>query len=242
MDNAIKLSVIFPVLNSHEIVRRQTLYFQKMNLPDDVEILFIDDGSDPPVDSPYVAYRTNDTRPWTWALARNQGVRIAKGRNLLLSDLDYIIPKKVIEFGMEFEGDYMPFKREFGILDENGDFHQDIDTLVEWGWDINRYEERGFQLPPHPNEFIIRRDLFFEMGMYREDLVEKQYPQGEDRDWKRKRMKWEKDGKLKIDWDKRPTLYMFPNGQWCKGKDVDTNPFGLFHNLTRKTPVNPWYK
>jgi len=35
-------------------------------------------------------------------------------------------------------------------------------------------------------------------------------------------------------------LLMFPNGQYCG--DVDYNPFGLFHTLTRKTDKNHWYK
>ena len=37
----------------------------------------------------------------------------------------------------------------------------------------------------------------------------------------------------------RTTLWMFPNGQFCG--DVDYNPFGLFHGLTRKTEQNHWY-
>ena len=135
----------------------------------------------------------------------------------------------------------MAFRREFGVLDEYGNFIQTIEALKAWGWPEERYEKRGFQLPPHPNEFIIRRDLFFAMGKYREDLVDKPYPQGEDRHWKKTRMQWEKAGKLKIDWDARPTIYMFPNGQWCIGGDVDTNPFNYFHDLTRKTKENPWY-
>ncbi len=34
---------------------------------------------------------------------------------------------------------------------------------------------------------------------------------------------------------------MFPNGKYCEGGDVDTNPFGLFHTLSRKTPVNRYH-
>lgn len=49
----IKLSIIIPVLNSHEIVRRQIEHFRKMNLPDDVELIIVDDGSDPPLESEY---------------------------------------------------------------------------------------------------------------------------------------------------------------------------------------------
>jgi len=236
-----KLSIIYPVLNSHEIVRRQTLHLQKMDLSDIVEVLMIDDGSDPPINSPYVAYRTHDTRPWTWALARNKGAELAQGEYLLMTDLDYIITRHVISATLSFHGDYMSFKREFGVLDDQGSFIQTIEALKAWGWPEQRYEKRKFALPPHPNNFVIRRDLFFEMGKYREDLVEKPYPQGEDNAWKKTRKKWEAQGKLQID-SYRPTLYMFPNGQWCKGGDVDTNPFNYFHGLTRKTKSNYWYK
>jgi len=232
-----KLSIIFPVLNSHEIVRRQDLHFAKMGLPNDIEILYIDDGSDPPIESPHVAYRTNDTRPWTWALARNRGAKIAKGEYMLMADLDYIIPKDVIMTIYDFDGDYMGFRREFGVLDENGKLTQDLDTLCAYGFPKERYRTRRFKVPPHPNHFVIRRDLFFDMGGYREDLVGKQYPQGEDNAWKQKRKRWESDGKLKIDIN-RPLIYMFPNGRFCG--DVDYNPFGLFHNLSRKSDKNPW--
>jgi len=46
----IKLSIIIPVLNSHEIVRRQIEHFKKMDLPDDIELIIVDDGSDPPLE------------------------------------------------------------------------------------------------------------------------------------------------------------------------------------------------
>jgi glycosyltransferase involved in cell wall biosynthesis len=253
-----RLSLIVPVLNSHEIVRRQFKHFDKMDLSDDVEIILVDDGSDPPILETLMEFssepevlclsahlsvsiiETNDSRPWTWALARNKGARIAKGEYLLMFDLDYIISEDAIKSCLEFEGEYRGFRREFGVLDKDGNFIQTVDELVKWGWPAQRYAERGFQLPPHPNDFLIRKDKFFEMGMYREDLVEKKYPQGEDRHFKGTRMQWEKDGKLDCDWKTRPTLYMFPNGQFCG--DVDYNPFGMFHDLTRKTTENPWYK
>jgi len=42
-----KLSIVISIYQSHEIVRRQALHFAKMGLPDDVEFIFVDDGSDP---------------------------------------------------------------------------------------------------------------------------------------------------------------------------------------------------
>jgi len=217
-----------------------------MGLPGDVEIIYVDDGSDPPIShiepkahAYFSIVRTNDTRPWTWALARNFGAKMAGGRNLLMTDLDYIISKTVVMAAKNFDGDYMGFRREFGVLDEVGNFKQDIETLSAYGWPKERYATRGFELPPHPNNFVIRRELFLEMGGYREDLVEKPYPQGEDNDFKKKRKRWEREGKLRVD-GYRPTLYMFPNGKWCG--DVDYNPHGLFHGLSRKNRSNPWYR
>src|SRR4030043_228401 len=96
-----KLSIVIAVLNSHEIVRRQILHYEKMDMPDGVEILFIDDGSDPPIVSDtklknFTIYATNDFRPWTVELARNFGIKKAKGEYILITDMDYIIPRECI--------------------------------------------------------------------------------------------------------------------------------------------------
>ena len=238
-----KVSIIVPVLNSHEIVRRQLLHFIKIGIPNDVEIIYVDDGSDPPIPYPtgigctFVLLPTNDYRPWTWALARNKGAKNARGEYLIMTDLDYIIPKQLIEDVRAFNGDYMGFRREFGVLDEHGIFTQDHDILIEYGLSPERIKDRGTNLPAHPNNFAIRKDLFLKMGGYREDLVGRPYPQGEDNDWKKKRKHWQADGRL-VESEHRPCIYMFPNGRWCG--DVDYNPFGLFHDLSRKSERNPW--
>jgi glycosyltransferase involved in cell wall biosynthesis len=235
-----RLSIIVPVLNSHEIVRRQELYFSKMDL-DNVEIIYVDDGSDPPITVNGIIrlIRTNDFRPWTWALARNRGAEQSQGEYLLMTDLDYIIPESAIKDALNFNGDYMGFRRQFGVLDENGYFTQDPEILMQYGLSAERIAERGFNLPPHPNNFVIRKDLFFEMGCYREDRVGKPYPQREDGFFKGQRHKFVEQGRMKES-EYRPMIYMFPNGQWCG--DVDYNPFNLFHSLSRKSKDNPWYK
>lgn len=239
-----KLSIIISILDSHEIVRRQLLHFKKMNLPDDVEIIFIDDGSDPPLKfyNPPVnfkTYATNDRRPWTVELARNLGARLAKGNYYLMTDIDYIIPKDAIESALNLKEDKMRFKRQFGVLDENGSFTQDLDVLRKYGLLESRILERGTNLPPHPNNFVMRKETFWILGGYREDLVEREYPNKGDTYFKREWAKAYEAGKATM-CEYRPILYMFPNGQFCG--DVDYNPFGLFHNLTRKTDRNYWYK
>ena len=236
-----KLSLVVAVLDSHEVVRRQVLHYRKMPLPDGVEVIFMDDGSDPPLCDPSGTVRivpTGDTREWTWAVARNSGARIARGEYLLLTDIDYIVSLEAIRDALAFTGDKLRFKREFGVLDENGDFTQDKLVLHSYGLSLERMNSsKGVRFPPHPNNFVIRRALFLEMGGYVEHRVGRPYPQREDGEFKRRWMQWVADGKAS-DSDHRPTIYMFPNGQYCG--DVDSNPFGLFHNLTRKTKTNPW--
>jgi hypothetical protein len=76
-------------------------------------------------------------------------------------------------------------------------------------------------MPPHPNNFIMNRDCFFRLGGYREDLVDRPYPNKGDTYWKRTWAEARERGEVTINED-RTTLFMFPNGQFCG--DVDYNP------------------
>ena len=91
-----KVSIVIAVLNSHRIVRRQIRHFRRMRLPDDIEIIIIDDGSNPrlqdilapPNSVPNIyIYATNDFRPWTQGLARNMGAKLAQGEYLFFTDI-----------------------------------------------------------------------------------------------------------------------------------------------------------
>jgi len=239
-----RVSIVIPVLNSHEVVRRQLLHFQRIGLPDDVELILVDDGSDPPltncgIDVPLTLYATRDTRPWTWALARNAGARRATGEYLLMTDIDHILTRELIEAVRRFDGQKIQFVRQFAVLDKDGVFTQDHAVLVEYGLPAERIADRGLDIKPLPNNFAMRRDIFWELGGYREDLVEKPYPQGEDRLFKKAWQEWMRRTGGKV-WEHRPMIYMFPNGQFCG--DVDFNPHGLFHDLSRKTNRNMWHK
>jgi hypothetical protein len=86
----------------------------------------------------------------------------------------------------------------------------------------------------------MRREVFELIGGYREDLIlTRQYPQREDTHFKGKLVELTNAGQIQQYNGERPTIYMFPNGQFCG--DVDANPFDLFHTLSRKTPHNHWY-
>ncbi len=245
MKMGIKVSIIIPVLNSHKIVRRQILHFEKMALPDDVELLFIDDGSDPPIESDSkvgTILHTNDTRPWTWPVARNFGARHAQGEYYIMADLDHIVTREIVDTVRAFDGDFVRFHREFAVLDENGNLTQDRDILRSYGLP----DDFELKFAPHRNQFAIHKDLYASMGGFREDRIGMPYPQREDGDFAKKWRELHEAGVIRdfddmIGWDKRPTIYMFPNGKWCKGRDVDTNPFGLFHTLSRKTEKNRYH-
>lgn len=239
-----KLSIIIPVLNSHEILRRQLLHFDKIGIPEDTEVIILDDGSEPPLTAeprPWLTLvTTNDFRPWTWPVARNTGAKLAKGEYFIMVDLDHIVTRDFIDIVRNFKGDHVRVNRQFAVLDENGDLTQDLEVLQSYGLP----KGKGVGFTPHRNQFAIHRDLYWKLGGFREDRIGMPYPQREDGDFARQwRLLYEK-GEIRdfddlVGYEHRPVLYMFPNGKYCG--DVDANPFGLFHNLTRKTHKNPYY-
>lgn len=222
-----KVSIIIAILNSHEIVRRQLLHFEKMDLPNDVEIILVDDGSNPPLEANglrnLTLFQTNDFRPWTQPIARNRGAEIAKGKYLICTDIDHILTRELIATVLVTPYDIIRFKREAAILDENGNFVQDMDELRRWG-----FIGEKFRLNAHGNSYAIKKELFIKFGGSQQRT---RYPNRDEQKIKR----WTHrlgDQIKRIPDDERPTIYMFPNGRFCGDKDY--NPFGYFHNLSRK--------
>jgi hypothetical protein len=239
----VKLSIVIPVLDSHEVFRRQCLHFEQIGVPSDTEIIIVDDDSDPPLEYhgslPLTILQTHDPRPWAWAPARNMGARAAKGEYLLMYDLDHFVRRDLIDFVRGYDGAKVQFLREFAVLLEDGSFSQDVPTLCDYGWPIGRLKEKGLRIPPHPNMFAMRSDVFWDLNGYREDWVGRPYPQGEDSDFKRR---WHK-GVVAGAWQVcsyRPTIYVWPQGKLV-GHDVDYDPKHLFHGLTRAVKSNPYH-
>lgn len=239
-----KLSIIIPVLNSHEVLRRQFCHFENIGIPSDTEIIIVDDGSNPPLEYrgilPVRIIATNDSRPWTWALARNRGAKEAKGEYMMMFDVDHIVTREAIDYARTFGGQKIQFMREFGVLLRDGTFTQDLETLIAYGFPAERFKKRGLKLTALPNNFVMRKDIFEKIGGYREDLFTRPYPQGEDRLFKKRWYQWQRETGEQAD-AFRPTIYMFPNGYVCNG-DVDYDTMGLFHKLSRKTKRNPKYQ
>jgi len=239
-----KVSIIITVLNSHEVLRRQLLHFDKIGIPDDVEVIILDDGSNPKLEAEprswLTLHDTGDTREWTWAVARNTGAKLAKGDYFIMTDLDHIITREFIDIVRNFTGDHVRINREFAVIDEEGNLTQDRDVLEAYGLP----KSRPTKFNPHRNQFAMHKDLYWKIGGFREDRIGKPYPQREDGDFASAWRKLHEKGEIRdyddlVGYDKRPILYMFPNGKYCG--DVDFNPFNLFHTLSRKTSKNPYH-
>jgi len=218
-----KLSIIFSVYQSYEIVRRQVLHFNKMNLP--FELIIVDDGSDPPIEE--ARYQTGSKLAWTQGLGRNLGASKAKGEYLFLTDIDHILSKEAIEDALNFNGNRMMFRRQIAILDENGDIKQDKETLKDWG-----YESDKLDASVHGNTFVIHKKIFDELGGYDKKSYSWGYhPATRRGDDVYFNAKWNRAFRGYVCPYGR-NIYIFPIGRFHR--DGNLNPFNLFHNLDQK--------
>lgn len=233
-----KLSIIINIYNSHEVVKRQVAYFRSLNLPDDIEIIFVDDGSSPPLGGYDLKnlriHYTNDKRAWTQGLARNAGVKISKGEYVLMTDVDHILSKEAIMESYNFTGNRMIFPRFIGVLLEDGTLTQDTDILKEYGAILGT--NRGLYASYHGNTFCIKKSDFLLIGGYPEFACvyghHAGHRKGEDSYFNRRWARWSLKNNIKCDVGSR--IYIFPVGRFnIKG---DLNPKGLFHELDY-TPV-----
>jgi len=222
----IKLSIIFTVYNSHEIVRRQIEYFKKMNLPDDIEIIIMDDESNPSLNFPnhglknFYIYRTGNKAPWTQALARNQSIEKAKAELLLFTDIDHFFPIETILASRDFDGDKMMFNRQYGIIDENGVFHQSKKILKLYGHKRNSVRKNR-----HNNSFVIRKSIYKRLGGYKEKYWKNRFHRSGDSSFFSRYESAARRGKFKPSVTNN-IIYTFPAS--------NADPFKLFHNLSRQ--------
>ncbi len=241
-----KLSIIIPIYNSHEIVRRQVLYFRKMNLPDDIEFIFVDDGSNPPLNrwdydlKNFTITYTNDKRPWTQGLARNYGSKIADGEYIFFTDIDHILGYEAIMDAYKFTGDRMIFPRFYGVLLEDGKLTQDLNILKVYGLSDERINSRrGLYASYHGNTYSIKKSTFELIGGYNPKKCLYGYHAPS---------KGGEDGRFNSDWNHWAAkhgislavgskIYMFPIGRYHKNGEL--NPLGLFHSLNQEQTPQP---
>lgn len=241
-----KLSIVIAFYNSHGAVARQAKYFAKMNLPDDIEFIFVDDGSNPPHLTKDYALKnlklihTQDKRPWTQGLARNIGFKLASGEYMLMTDIDHILSKEAIMDSYNFQGDKMIFPRYFAVLLEDGTLTQDPKILEEYGLDMNRLKtKRGLYASVHGNTFTMKRSTFNLLGGY--DPKHCLYGhhaagnKGEDSVLMRRWNHYAAKNGLTL--AVGSPIYIFPIGRYHV--TGDKNPHGLFHNLSQELVPQP---
>lgn len=231
-----KLSIVTPVYNSPAIVTRHVLHYMRMRLPDDIEIIIIDDGSDIPlkqcVDTRglrnFYIYATNDKRPWTISNARNLGAKIAQGEYILNTDIDHVFNQAAIMAAYNFTGDKMYFNRQIGVLDNRGRLTQDLKTLYKYGFTQTYYKRHGLRKYYHVGTHVIRKELLVAIDGYPPQSSEKGlHPTREDVIFHRRYKKLVARGLAKEEvWAEPPAcVFMFP---------VEDR-LGYFHQLERKT-------
>lgn len=123
-----RVSIIFLVFESYEMVRRQVLYMNSLNLPDSIEVIFTDDGSNPPVvlyEEPNFRYKMvyrekEEGEVWTIPKAINYGARAAKGAYLMFLGVDHILSPYLLPFFAKSNAGYAVFKRKYALIDRSG--------------------------------------------------------------------------------------------------------------------------
>jgi predicted glycosyltransferase involved in capsule biosynthesis len=237
---SIKLSVIIAVLDSHEIVKRQLLHFDKMNLSkEDIEFIIVDDGSKPPLgiwlfdnmqlvensdelNLNLIIHATDDERKWSQPCARNAGAKIANSDRLLMTDIDHVLSKESLLFCMESDEDKVMFPRQWAILDHLGYINQNPTALYEYGLPQAIYEQRRLNGGMHHNTFMIKKSLFRKLGGYNESFCGKYG--GDDTDFSYRYSQLHQKGEAKRH-VLGPSIYVFPD----PNRDVKK----IFHNLRR---------
>lgn len=250
-----KISIVIAVLNSHKVVVRQIRHFKRMGLSRDVEIIFVDDGSNPPLDYQTCGLRnftvlfTNDKRPWTQGLARNMGAAKATGEFLFFTDIDHIITREAIDEVMGFTGDKMVFYRYFGILDKKGNVISDKKSILEFGLDPARLRGRrgvtndgAISAGTHTNTYAIRKTIFDKIGGYERRYCESGFHvggryQSEESKFNSRFKRLYLAGQAIGPTVGKSRIYHYPVSKFRK--DNDNNPFGLFHKLSLEQVRQP---
>jgi len=121
-----KVSIIFLVFESYEMTRRQVLYMNSLYLPDEVEVIFADDGSNPPVilyDKPNfrhkIVYREKKSL-WTIPKIINYAVSFAEGVYLFFLGVDHILSPELVDYFSHSTAGYSVFRRKYALIDRQG--------------------------------------------------------------------------------------------------------------------------
>lgn len=159
------ISLVMPFYRNSEMLALQYLEWARWSAKakQQIEIIIVDDCSPEPATDiqvpagmpPISIYRIAEDRPWHQHAARNLGAHVAEAPWLLLTDMDHMLTAHAAD----------ALIRRIGKLDP------------ECAYFLNRIEvdtgeptrnEKG-ERKPHPNSFVMTRDLYWRVGGYDED-------------------------------------------------------------------------
>lgn len=128
-----------------------------------IEVVIVDDCSPQPavdVDRPeglpvLRIFRVAEDRPWWQHGARNVGAHEAEGPWLLLTDMDHVLTADAAD----------ALLKRIGQLDASTAYFL---HRIEADTGLPTVNEAG-QHKPHPNSFVMTRDLYWRVGGYDED-------------------------------------------------------------------------
>lgn len=153
-----KRNLLLPYYNNGGILdlHFRTWAAYPQDVKDGLRIIVVDDASPRDPAEPHFRdvgietqlYRIEEDVPWRWDGARNLGVRegVKSGEVVLMTDIDHLLTpenaERLVEAPVHPRRYYVPARRK---LD-------------------------GSDYKPHPNSFLLTRELFWEVGGYDERL------------------------------------------------------------------------
>lgn len=168
-----KLTLIYPYYNSAGILQKQLDGWNSLPLEllSNLAVILVDDGSpvfpalsviqrQESIKFELRLYRVKVDIPWNQHGARNLGAKMAKNEWLFMSDIDHQLPEESIRGLMARKLNpecYYTLQRVTAVKKEDGNLKYDLMT-------------DAFGKPkPHPNTFLVTKEVFWKTGGYDED-------------------------------------------------------------------------
>lgn len=150
-----RVTLVVPFYENHEFLKTQVAHWAGLppRLLEHLEIIVVDDGSPQPLEQLVVPgvrlrqFRIDVDVRWNWLAARNIGAHHAGGEWLLLTDMDHVVTREVLEVAI---------------------YSDALDLRTVYAFD--RREHTGQDLAPHSASFLMSKAMFWRIGGYDEAL------------------------------------------------------------------------
>lgn len=127
-----RVSVVTLIRDSQQMMNRQVLYMNSLNLPSDIEVVFVDHANTPQVsfeEKPeFEAFivRYQDRTPWIIPTLMNFARQYCHGKYIMKLDVDVMLSKAWVDYALKSDDDYAEFKKIEAFLDEKGNLKEAV--------------------------------------------------------------------------------------------------------------------